>query len=519
MLILPHSTDLTFSKRPYVTYAVIILCLFIYYLQEVNDVEIYDQVTSYCESIYVGTDSLDLLTTDEDSCVSIMYLLHKREGHGAFDVVKKGLLEDYKAGYTDSDIATILVSFHTHLNVFRQLAPNSITDAMMHFPNEINPIPMVTSALAHADWSHVIFNLIFFIAFAPAIEVLINNKLRYIGLLVSLAIVTSFSYALSILITGNQPLPSMGLSGVVMGMIGMSAYLMPKARIKVFVWFIVIVKNFYIPAWILAAWYIGWDTWEMLTSDDYGGVDVVAHVSGGIAGYIFGILWFKDIKKNTKDELADEIEYRSAERISGSSFATYSGGRHELRNRQQAKEFKKKEDNYMSELHRYVRARQDSNAITLMLKDYEIQSASPVIFEDLFDRMKLWGDSRTLLCLGRLVINALVQQRKHARALLYVEQCQAVSDEFVLADPRNVLLLASIARDNHQYQVAYLLVRDAHERYGEYIDYGQCVLIELDLLMNYLDKQDEARVLIKEQLNVEGNPIKKELMLLFGVGV
>jgi len=298
----------------------------------------------------------------------------------------------------------------------------------------------------------------------------------------------------------------------------MAGYLMPKAHIKVFVWAFVIVKNFYIPAWILAVWYIGGDTWDMLSSDDFGGINLVSHVSGGFAGYLLGYLWFKDRKKEIQSELDDAIYYQKYERKSSKSRALYSGGRKELKNRQQQKEFKKVEDAFMSKLHRYVGAHRDSDAIALILKDYELQSASPEIFEQLFERVKQWGDSVTGLCLGRLVINLLIQNNKYPRALLFVEKCQAISDEFVLADPSKVLLLAQMAKDHHQYQVAYLLIRDAHERYGEYIDYGQCVLMELDLLMNYLGKQDEAKLLIKEQLNVVDNPIKNKLLLLANEG-
>ena len=39
----------------------------------------------------------------------------------------------------------------------------------------------------------------------------------------------------------------------------------------------------------MALWYIGWDTWELLTSTDTGGINVVAHVSGGFAGFAAGV--------------------------------------------------------------------------------------------------------------------------------------------------------------------------------------------------------------------------------------
>ncbi len=59
-----------------------------------------------------------------------------------------------------------------------------------------------------------------------------------------ISFVVGISYSFSILIGSSKPLPSIGFSGVVMGMIGLSAYLMPQARIRVFWWYIVFWKTF-----------------------------------------------------------------------------------------------------------------------------------------------------------------------------------------------------------------------------------------------------------------------------------
>jgi membrane associated rhomboid family serine protease len=48
---------------------------------------------------------------------------------------------------------------------------------------------MLSAAVAHASWSHLIGNLIFFFAFAATIEILLG-PLLYIGVLVILALGT-----------------------------------------------------------------------------------------------------------------------------------------------------------------------------------------------------------------------------------------------------------------------------------------------------------------------------------------
>ena len=63
-----------------------------------------------------------------------------------------------------------------------------------------------------------------------------------------ISFVVGISYSVSTLISSTAPLPSLGFSGVVMGMIGLSAYLMPGARIRVFFRYIVMWKALYVRA-------------------------------------------------------------------------------------------------------------------------------------------------------------------------------------------------------------------------------------------------------------------------------
>ena len=83
-----------------------------------------------------------------------------------------------------------------------------------------------------------------------------------------------------------------------MGMIGLSAYMMPKARIRVFFWYIFMWKTLYVRAWVLAAIYIGLDTWTMFSVADYGSTNVVAHVAGGFAGYLYGHFWLRERRED-----------------------------------------------------------------------------------------------------------------------------------------------------------------------------------------------------------------------------
>jgi len=463
----------------------------------------------------VDKDPYDLLATAPDLCAKWLKFFNERAEHDGYEYLHKVLRQvNRDKYYSRQDLQKIDQILAQHLTAFRATAPSSLDATLMHFPDEFNPIPMLTSSLAHGSWSHLLFNLLFFLAFAPAIEIIIDNKLKYLSILVAISFVTSISYSLVTLIHGDDPLPTLGLSGVVMGVIGLSAYLMPRARIRVFFWLFLLIKTFYIPAWVLALWYIGWDTFDMLFSDDYGGVNLISHVSGGISGYLMGYFWLKERRDEVRDELADEIEYMRASRRPGLFNTAYSGGRRELQNRQQLKQFKKEQSEYMSRLHRLVRGNQDSEAIMLVLGDYEIQSASIEIYEELFQSVSQWGASYTQLCTGRLLINLLVERRKYIDALKVIEQCQQVSKAFVLANPLHVLLLANMARENRQYQLAWRMVHNAEQRYEQYINIQQCALLEIELLWQDLGNQQQARQRMKQLLPLAEGEFRTNLLKL-----
>ena len=186
------------------------------------------------------------------------------------------------------------------------IAPSS--DALMYYPDSWNPIKMLTASVAHGSWSHIIGNLLFFYAFSPMLEIAVASTKRYVFILIALALITHITYSLYSLAVGDY-VPTLGLSGVVMGVIGLAAYMMPRANIRTFVWFITHVKNYYIPAWLLAVWFIGWDISDLFSYGLSSGINLISHVSGGIGGYLIGYYYLKDHKMEIKEEIADAIDY------------------------------------------------------------------------------------------------------------------------------------------------------------------------------------------------------------------
>ena len=377
------------------------------------------------------------------------------------------------------------------------LAPSS--PALMYYPDTWNPVKMLTSTFAHGDWMHIIFNLIFFYAFSPMLEMAIANAKRYILALIAIAFTESTTYSVFSLMT-DEYIPTLGLSGVVMGVIGFSAYLIPRARVVTFVWFLSFARNICIPAWVLAAWFIGGDIWDMYEHGMSTGINFISHISGGFAGYMIGHFFFRDHKKDIKDEVDDAIEYARSLRGDTGMASTYAGDRRRLENEAHEREAKRDYEQCMSRVYNYVQATRDSDALMLILEDYEIKQHSIEIYQELFDRMQQWGPSRALLCTGRLIIDSHMHNRQYSAANNMAKQCHTIAPDFVLADSLHVLVLAKHAMTVNEYELAWMIVRNAGERYGNTIDTIGCALLEVELLSMHLGKPAEARELITHLL-------------------
>jgi membrane associated rhomboid family serine protease len=370
----------------------------------------------------------------------------------------------------------------------------------MYYPSSWNPIKMLTAAVAHGSWAHIIGNLLFFYAFSPMLEIAIASSRRYLFILIVLALITHITYSLYSLAVGEY-IPTLGLSGVVMGVIGLAAYMMPGARIRTFVWFITHVKNYYIPAWILAAWYIGWDISDLFNYGLSSGINLISHVSGGIGGYLIGYFYLRDHKNEIKDDISDAIDNARSERENYGMASMYSGGREKMIEQIRERDASRHYESHLSSIYELTLADRDSDAVLLAVEGFEEKQYSVEIYTEMFERMNDWGASRTLLCTGRLCIDLFMRNNNLHRALEITKRCIAVTDDFLIADPIHVQLLAKHAKDTHQHDVAYNIIKNAAERYGDSINITQCVLMEIELLWMHLGDNSSAKKMLVKLLS------------------
>lgn len=292
LLFIPRGIELNHNRRiPVLSYGIVIVCLIVFYFQYQNHVTLDEDIATFCKSIHSNeSEAMNQMVSDNHLCQLMIKRLEQRPKLNTQEIIHQYFwFEDYSPQKIDEMAGFIQEHHASYIKTYTR----NLNKALVYFPESPNPIRMLSSAVSHGDILHLLGNLIFFLAFAPALEILMASMWKFIVVNLSLLFTTSMAYSASVLL-GQDALPALGLSGIVMGMIGLFAAMMPREKIKVFVWIIIYMKNIYIPAWILAVWYIGWDGLELILGLGDPAINLLSHVVGGITGYALGYFWLKN---------------------------------------------------------------------------------------------------------------------------------------------------------------------------------------------------------------------------------
>jgi membrane associated rhomboid family serine protease len=138
----------------------------------------------------------------------------------------------------------------------------------------------------HGGWAHLLGNALFLWVFGDNVEESMGRaRFLVFYLLCGLA-----AAAAHVLVQPGSPIPTVGASGAISGVLGAYLVLYPHARVNMLFWFFIFIRVIPIPAWIvLAYWFVlqvvtGLPELMRVRSEVSGGVAVWAHVGGFVAG-------------------------------------------------------------------------------------------------------------------------------------------------------------------------------------------------------------------------------------------
>ncbi len=142
---------------------------------------------------------------------------------------------------------------------------------------------LFTHMFLHGGFMHLAGNMLFLWIFGDNLE----DELGHTGFTIfyiSAGLVAAIAQLLS---DPTSPIPMVGASGAIAGVMGGYLLLYPKARIDVLFIFVIFFKIFPIPAWIALTMWFALQIWGGFGTDSTGGGTAYwAHAGGFVAGLV-----------------------------------------------------------------------------------------------------------------------------------------------------------------------------------------------------------------------------------------
>ena len=153
-------------------------------------------------------------------------------------------------------------------------------------------LTIFSAMFMHGGIAHILGNMLFLWIFGDNVEDQFGH-LRYLAFYLICGITATFAqYS----IDPNSPIPNLGASGAIAGVLGAYLLMFPRARVNLFVWPLSVVLAIFtrspylrLPAWLmLGVWFamqllLGV---EGLSTMGEGGVAFWAHIGGFVAGVV-----------------------------------------------------------------------------------------------------------------------------------------------------------------------------------------------------------------------------------------
>lgn len=150
---------------------------------------------------------------------------------------------------------------------------------------------LVTSMFLHAGLMHLAGNMLFLWIFGENLE----DEMGPIWFLIFYVFCGVGAHVAQFAVDPNSPIPVVGASGAITGVMGGYLLLFPKAKVNIFIFLIVFIRILPIPAWIMLGLWFGLQLFNGITGDiSGGGVAYWAHAGGFIVGFVLTMpLWIR----------------------------------------------------------------------------------------------------------------------------------------------------------------------------------------------------------------------------------
>jgi membrane associated rhomboid family serine protease len=158
---------------------------------------------------------------------------------------------------------------------------------LLALPSLGQVLTIFTSMFLHGGWLHLISNLLALYIFGDNVEDRVGHG-RYLVFYLLCGVIAALTH---IAFNASSPVPTIGASGAISGVLGAYFILYPRARVTTLIplfilpWFVEIPAVFYLGFWFLSQLFNGALS-VVSGAQMYGGVAFWAHIGGFLAGLL-----------------------------------------------------------------------------------------------------------------------------------------------------------------------------------------------------------------------------------------
>jgi membrane associated rhomboid family serine protease len=159
----------------------------------------------------------------------------------------------------------------------------------------INILTPLTSMFLHGSWGHIIANMLFLWVFGNNVE----DSMGHGRFAVFYIVCGLAAAAAHVMLDPASPVPTVGASGAISGVMGAYLLLYPRARVSMLFIFVIIIRVIPVQAWLVLIWWFalqvitGLPQLSRVDTEASGGVAVWAHIGGFVAGVVLIKLFAK----------------------------------------------------------------------------------------------------------------------------------------------------------------------------------------------------------------------------------
>ena len=190
---------------------------------------------------------------------------------------------------TPATIALIVVNvvLFFYQNLLTPLAHEAFLSRYALVPDRLHYSALITSMFLHGGWMHIIGNMLFLWVFGRNVEDILGSG-RFFAFYMLCGIAAGLTH---ILLNAYSPVPTIGASGAIAGVMGAYLVKFPGARIVTLIFIVFFVTTVELPAaFVLLYWFVIqiFSGVGSITATSYtpGGTAWFAHIGGFLAGML-----------------------------------------------------------------------------------------------------------------------------------------------------------------------------------------------------------------------------------------